>query len=335
MELMKLGNTGITTPKNAFGALPIQRIDMEAAAVLLRKAYKNGFVFFDTARGYTDSEEKIGYALSDVRDRIYLATKTMTTNAEEFRSQLATSLRMLKTSYVDIYQFHNPQKCPKPGDGSGLYEAMLEAKDKGLIRHIGITNHRLEVALEAADSGLYETIQFHFNYLSDEREQRLVKLCEEKGIGFIAMKAMSGGLVTSSAAASAWLGQFENVLPIWGVQRESELDEFIAYNKTPPVLDEELLKVIEKDRRELRGEFCRGCGYCLPCPADIDIPVSARMSLMIRRAPTSVFLGKEWQEKMKRIDDCIHCNHCAGHCPYGLDTPRLLQENYEDYKHFV
>jgi len=335
MDQITLGKTEIIVNKNGFGALPIQRISKEEAAILLKKAYRSGITFFDTARFYTDSEEKIGYALSDVRDNICLASKTMTNKVEEFWKQLNTSLNLLKTDHLDIYQFHNPSVCPKPGDGTGLYEAMLEAKDKGMIRHIGITNHRLPVAMEAAESGLYETIQFPFSYLATEKEIELVKLCEERGIGFIAMKALSGGLITNSAAAYAYLAQFDNVLPIWGIQREKELDEFISYIENPPVMNEELSTIINRDRKELGGEFCRGCGYCLPCPAGIDIPTSARMSLMVRRAPASVYLNDEWKQKMKKIEACIHCDHCKNHCPYGLDTPKLLEENWTDYKTFM
>ena len=335
MNRVILGTTKIEVNKNGFGALPIQRISREEAVYLLRKAYENGITFFDSARFYTDSEEKLGIALSDVREHIVLATKTMATRTEEFWKQLKESLRLLKTDHVDIYQFHNPAFCPKPGDGTGLYEAMLEAKAQGLIRHIGITNHRLKVAMEAAESGLYETIQFPFSYLATEKEQELVKLCEERGIGFIAMKALSGGLITHAAAAYAYLAQFPNVLPIWGIQKEKELDEFIEYNNHPPVMKDEITAIIDHDRRELGKDFCRGCGYCLPCPANIDIPTSARMSLMIRRAPVSVYLNSEWQEKMRRIEDCIHCDHCKSHCPYGLDTPQLLQENWVDYQNFI
>lgn len=335
MNQITLGTTGITVNKNGFGALPIQRISKEEAAGLLKKAYQSGTNFFDTARFYTDSEEKIGYALCDVRDKIFIATKTMATKTEEFWEHLHTSLENLKTDYVDIYQFHNPTFCPKPGDGSGLYEAMLQAKEKGLIRHIGITNHRLPVAVEAAESGLYETIQFPFSYLATDKEIDLVRLCKEKKIGFIAMKALSGGLITNSAAAYAYLNQFDNVLPIWGIQREKELDEFISYIDNPPTLSEELEKIIEHDREELAKDFCRGCGYCMPCPAEIDIPTSARMSLMIRRAPVSVYLNDYWKEKMKKIEECLHCNHCKDHCPYGLDTPKLLEENWIDYQQFM
>ncbi len=335
MNQVVLGKTGIKVDKNGFGALPIQRISREEASLILRKAYDSGITFFDTARFYTDSEEKLGYALNDVRRKIYIASKTMTTEVKEFWKQLNTTLEQLKTDYLDIYQFHNPGFCPKPGDGTGLYEAMQEAKEKGMIRFIGITNHRLPVAMEAAESGLYDTIQFPFSYLATEKEVALVKLCEEKEIGFLAMKALSGGLITNSAAAYAFLAQFENVLPIWGIQKMKELEEFIGYIEEPPVLNDELRAVIEKDRKELSSNFCRGCGYCLPCPAGIDIPTSARMSLMIRRAPVSVYLNDSWKAKMKLIENCIHCDHCKNHCPYGLDTPSLLADNWADYQTFL
>ena len=248
---------------------------------------------------------------------------------------LELSLSRMKTDHVDIYQFHNPPFCPKPGDGTGLYEAALEAKRQGKIRFIGITNHRLAVAKEAIESGLYDTLQFPFSYLASEKEIELVRMCKEKNMGFIAMKALSGGLINNSAAAYAYLAKFDNVLPIWGVQRESELDEFLSYVENPPELTPELQAVIDKDRQELAGEFCRGCGYCLPCPAGIDIPTCARMSLLIRRSPSAPHLSKESQEKMARIDNCIHCNHCVNHCPYGLNTPELLRRNYADYKTFL
>ena len=327
MSQVTLGMTGITVNKNGFGALPVQRVSMEEAGKLLRKAFENGITFFDTARAYTDSEAKIGYALSDVRDQIYIATKT----ADDFWRDLETSLSVLKTDYIDIYQFHNPSFCPKPGDGTGLYEAMLEAKSQGKIRHIGITNHRLSVAQEAIDSGLYEILQFPFCYLASEKDLAIVEACKEKRIGFIAMKALSGGMITDSAAAYAYLDQFDHVLPIWGVQREKELDEFIGYVKNPPVMTKEIEALIAHDRKELAGNFCRGCGYCMPCPVGIEINNCARMSLMIRRSPSEAQLTQEVQEKMKQIENCLHCGRCSSKCPYNLDTPKLLEENYKDY----
>ena len=331
-DMVTLGTTGITVNKNGFGALPIQRISQEDAVHLARKAYKAGIRFFDTARAYTDSEVKLGEAFEGIRSEVYIATKTAAQNAEDFWEDLHTSLRNLRTEYIDLYQFHNPAFCPKPGDGSGLYEAALEAKEKGMIRHIGLTNHRLTVAKEAIESGLYETLQFPFSYISGEQELELVELCRAKNVGFIAMKGLSGGLITNSAAAYAFEAQYDNVLPIWGVQRETELDEFLSYIDAPPRMNEELRAVIEKDRTELRGEFCRGCGYCMPCPVGIEINSCARMSLLLRRSPAAAYLSPEGQAKMKKIESCLHCNQCKAKCPYGLDTPALLARNYEDYK---
>lgn len=332
MITVTLGSTGITVNKNGFGALPIQRVTKEQAVFLAQKAYHAGVTFFDTARWYSDSEVKLGLAFDGMREKVFIATKTGATNAEDFWNDLETSLANLRTDYIDIYQFHNPAFCPKPGGDDGLYDAALEAKRQGKIRHIGITNHRLHIAKEAIESGLYETLQFPFCYISGAQELELVQMCKQNDMGFIAMKALSGGLITNAKAAYAFLSQFDNVLPIWGVQRESELDEFIEFIDNPPVMDDTIRAIIEKDRIELCGEFCRGCGYCMPCPAGIEINNAARMSLMLRRAPSKAWLTDEWQAKMKKIENCLHCDKCKSHCPYGLDTPGLLEKNYEDYK---
>lgn len=335
MKRVTLGKTGIQVNFNGFGALPVQRVGMEEACTILQKAYQNGIDFYDTARVYSDSEEKLGQALSSVRENIIIATKTMSQTVEGFWADLETSLGLLKTDYIDIYQFHNPPFCPKPGDGSGLYEAMQQAKEQGKIRHIGITNHRMKVAVEAVESGLYETLQFPFSYLADEQDLKLVRLCEEKQVGFICMKALAGGLINNAAAAYSYLAQFDQLVPIWGIQKEQELDEFLRYQQEAPVVDEARRAFWKSEQTSLAGEFCRGCGYCLPCPAEIDIPTCARMALLLRRSPTAGHVSEAGKEKMERIRDCIHCNHCVKHCPYGLDTPALLQRNLQDYEAFT
>lgn len=331
MDYVTLGRTEIKVCKNGFGALPIQRISFDSAKEILLHAYSSGINFFDTARFYTDSEEKIGYALSDVRDKIYIATKTAAQNADDFWKDLNTSLNNMKTDYIDIYQFHNPSFCPKPNDGTGLYEAMLEAKAQGKIRFIGLTNHRLAVAQEAIDSVLYDTIQFPFCYLATDKDIAIVENCKKNNLGFIAMKGLSGGLISNSAAAYAFMAQYDNVLPIWGVQRMSELNEFLSYNTNPPSVTSEIKELIDNDRKMLAGEFCRGCGYCMPCPVGIEINNCARMSLLLRRSPSELQLTPAVQAKMKKIENCLHCNQCKSKCPYGLDTPKLLEENYKDY----
>jgi len=332
MTTVTLGKTGIEVIKNGFGALPIQRISDDEAVKILKRAYDGGIRFFDTARFYTDSEKKLGLAFSDMRDKVYIASKTMAKTVEDFEKDLETTLGELNCDYLDLYQFHNPPFCPKRDDGTGLYEAMEKAKAEGKIRHIGITSHRIKVATEAIESGLYETLQFPLNYLASDKDLEIEKLCREAGMGFIAMKGMSGGLITDSRVAYAYLDQFKNVLPIWGVQRMSELEEFLSYNDNPPKMNDEIKAIIEKDRAELSGDFCRGCGYCMPCPAGIDIANCARMSLLLRRSPSELQLTEKVQAEMRKIDDCIMCGRCRTRCPYGLDTPSLLERNYKDYK---
>jgi aryl-alcohol dehydrogenase-like predicted oxidoreductase len=330
-----LGRTGLRVNKDGFGALPIQRIPLSQAVPLLRRALDGGLNYFDSARAYTDSEEKLGAAFSSRRGEFILATKTASSSVEGFWRDLETSLKTLGTGYIDVYQFHNPETVPRPGDGNGLYDAMLQAREQGKIRFIGITNHRLSVAREAVESGLYDTLQFPFSYLSGEQDEALVRLCGEKNVGFIAMKALSGGLITDVGAARAWLGTFENALPIWGIQREAELDALFAAQEGPVRLTSGQRARIQKDREELAGTFCRACGYCLPCPAEINIGTCARMSLLLRRMPPQQFLTETWQREMAKIDNCQNCGHCRAHCPYGLDTPNLLRKNYGDYKKFL
>jgi len=335
-KTVTLGSTGITVNFNGFGALPIQRVSIDEAVKIVRRAYDGGVRFFDTARYYSDSEEKLGIAFEGIRESVYIASKTGAGNAEDFWKELNTTLTNLKTDYLDIYQFHNLSFVPKPGDGTGLYEAMLEAKQQGKIRHIGMTNHRLHLANEIIDSGLYETLQFPFCYLASDEEIKLVNKCREHNMGFIAMKGMSGGLINNSKAAYAYIYQYDNVLPIWGVQRKEELEEFLSYDQNPPLLDDELKIVIQKDREELSGEFCRACGYCVPsCPMGIEINACARMMIMLGRAPIEAWTTPHWQKKMKETEKCIGCGKCKTKCPYGLDIPALLKKNYNEYWEFL
>lgn len=336
MLKVRLGKTGLLVNKNGFGALPVQRVTRDEAVRLLHKAFDNGVDFYDTAHSYSDSELKLGAAFGNHRrDKIVIATKSGAQTAAGFRQDLETSLTQLATDHIDIFQFHNPSFCPRPDDGTGLYEAALEAKKQGKIRFIGITNHRLKVAKDAVESGLFATLQFPFSYLSAAPDLEVAQLCRKHDMGFIAMKALSGGLISDSAAAYAFLAQFDHVEPIWGIQREKELDEFLSYQNNPPELSDAMRAKIERDRAELSGDFCRGCGYCLPCPAGIEINTCARMSLLLRRAPQAYWLSSEWQQKMAKIRECLHCGRCTSMCPYNLNTPELLVKNYEDYLSFL
>ena len=334
METIRLGRTELYVTKTSFGALPIQRISKADAVKLVRRAYEGGINYFDTANAYTDSEEKLGEALEGIRQNVVISTKSAGKDKKTVLSHIENSLRSLRTDYIDLFQFHNPAVLPDPSDPDGPFAAALEMQQKGYIRHIGITNHRLKVAQAAIDSGNFETLQFPFCYLAAPQDLALVEQCKAHDMGFIAMKGLSGGLLNNAEACCAFMSQYDNVVPIWGIQHEWELDQWLELAKREVRLTPELQAVIDHDRQELAGNFCRSCGYCLPCAAGIDIPQAARMSALLRRSPYQKYMSDEWYAKMHKVEECVHCNACKSRCPYGLDTPALLQLMLKDYDEF-
>jgi aryl-alcohol dehydrogenase-like predicted oxidoreductase len=335
MKKTRLGKTGLMVTRTSFGVLPVQRTEKKEAARILRRAFDGGMNFYDSARAYTDSEEKLGYALGSVRDQIHIATKSGATTRAGLLKDLETSLRNLGTDYVDLMQLHNPKDLPNPEDPESSYAGLLEARRKGMIRHLGITQHSIAQAEKAVASGLYETMQFPLCMISSGRDMALAELCRKNDMGVIAMKALCGGLLRSPRAAFVFLRQHENIVPIWGIQRMDELEKLLALDAEDPRLDAELQDQIARDRAELSGSFCRACGYCLPCPAKIPIPMAARMHLLLQRMPTEAFRSDEWRKNMSRIGDCTECGHCRKHCPYGLNPPVLLKEAKAAYDKFI
>jgi len=331
MATMRFGRTNLTVGRTGMGCIPIQRITYDESTALLRRAFDGGVTVFDTANGYTTSEERIGIALGEVRHKVVLCTKSGAGTPADLITQLDNSLRMLRTDYIDVFQFHNPGKVPVPGGADGLYDALDAARRAGKVRFIGISAHKRENAETAVASGFYDVLQFPFSYLSTPAEMAVAALCHTHDVGVLGMKALSGGILTNAQAAFAYLRAYENIVPIWGIQTPEQLDEILGYEKAPPAMDDAMQTVINNDRVALAAAFCRACGYCLPCPAQIPIPMAARMKYLLRRMRTDVFQSPEWQVQMRRIDDCTQCGHCATHCPYELDVPKLLKEHQDDY----
>ena len=323
------GKTGLKVSRTGFGCIPIQRISYDESTALLRKAYSAGVTLYDTANGYTTSEDRIGTALSHVRDNIVLCTKSMAKTPEDLLANLDNSLKMMRTDYIDVFQFHNPSFVPRPGGDDGLYDALARAKTQGKILFIGITAHQRKIALEAVRSGLYDTLQYPFSYLSTDEELALIAECNRHNVGILAMKGLCGGILSNAKAAFAFLRQYDSVVPIWGMETMDQLEEFISYEKVPPRLDDALQRAIDTDRSRLLGSFCRACGYFLPCPANIPIPMAARIEFLLGRMLREQFLTDEWAENMRKIDDCTKCGRCIAKCPYELDVPELLKKHQE------
>ncbi|MBR5093864.1 MAG: aldo/keto reductase [Oscillospiraceae bacterium] len=334
MKTIPFGSTGLMVSKPAMGCLPLQRCSKEDAIRLLRAAFDGGITYYDTANAYTDSEEKIGLALSDVRDKIVLSTKSQSRDKAGVLAHIELSLQRMRTDHIDLFQFHQVPEVPDPDDPNGAYAGALEAKARGWIDHIGVTTHRVDVAEACIASGLFETLQFPFSYISSERDLALAGKCKEAGMGYIAMKGLAGGMLTNVRACHAFMAQYENVVPIWGIQTMEELRQWLDVAEEDPAMDEELSAFIRRERQELSGSFCRSCGYCMPCPVGIEIRNCARMDRLLRRSPWQQYMTPEWQAKMAKIEDCLGCRRCASRCPYQLDTPALLKYMLKDYREF-
>ncbi len=334
MKKIRLGKTELMVTKPALGCLPLQRCDREYAVRLIRAAYDAGINFYDTANAYTDSESKLGEAFEGIRQNVIIATKSMCRDKEGVLAHLQNSLKMLKTDYIDLFQFHNVPEVPSLEDENGAFAGALEAKKRGYIRHIGVTSHRVDIAEACIETGNFETLQFPFSYISSDRDLALAEKCKQADMGFIAMKGLAGGLLTNTRACHAFMEQYDNVVPIWGMQKLEELEDWIKLSEQEVRLDDELRQRIEEDKKMLEGSFCRSCGYCMPCPAGIYIRDCARMNMLLRRSPWKQYFTPEWREKMKKIEDCLHCGQCKKKCPYGLDTPALLKFMLDDYNQF-
>ena len=331
MQQIVFGKTGLKVGRTGFGCIPIQRVSYEESTALLQYACERGITLYDTANAYTTSEDRIGTALHHVRDKIVLCTKSGASTPEGVMEHIENSLRKLRTNYIDVLQFHNPSFLPVPEGVDGLYDLAMKAKAQGKIRHIGITAHSKDRARAAVLSGLYDTLQYPLSYLSTDEELALIGLCREHNVGLLAMKGLCGGLLANARAAFAFLRQYDSVIPIWGMQKMSELEEFLSCEDEPPLLDNALQSAINADKAELSGSFCRCCGYCDPCPEGIPISNAARITFLLRRMVKENFLTPEWQNNMRLIDNCTNCGHCKENCPYGLDVPALLKRQQAGY----
>ena len=327
MEYRALGRTGLQISPMGLGGIPVQRIDAEGTKQLLQKLVVAGVNYIDTARGYTVSEEYIGYGLEGIRDKFVLTTKSMARTKEAMAADIDISLKNLRTDYIDLYQVHNPgpkdlETVIAPG---GALEALLEARQAGKIGHIGITLHSADMFQKALELSWVETIMFPYNLVETQGED-LIRICGQKGIGFIAMKPLAGGAIEDATLALRFIGQNSNVsVVIPGMAEEKELQQNLAAvaDTTPLSLEEK--QKINRIRSTLGTQFCRRCNYCAPCPMGIGIPGIFVLEGYFSRYNLQDWALARYNGTPVKASACIGCGACEARCPYQLPIRKMLK----------
>lgn len=331
MRKVELGATGLVVSEVGFGGIPIQRLSHVEAVSVVRKCLDLGITFLDTANGYTTSEERIGEAIRGRRDHLVLATKTQARDAEGVAKHLALSLERLGVDAIDLYQFHcvsseeDYRKVLAPG---GPLDVVRQAQASGVVRHVGLTSHAMDIATKAVRSGHFQTIMFPFNFVAAEAAQELIPLALEREVGFIAMKPLAGGALDDASLAFKYLRQFPQVLPIPGIERAAEIEEIVAILDGPAQLTPDQQAEMDRIRSELGNRFCRRCGYCEPCPQGVSIQTLMILDSIIKRMPAANVFS-DLAQTVEDAQECVECGECEEKCPYGLPIREMIQERVD------
>jgi predicted aldo/keto reductase-like oxidoreductase len=335
MKTVQLGKTGLEVSRVGSGGIPIQRLTEKEAIKVVQRCLDLGVTFIDTANGYTTSEERIGKAIAGRREQVIIATKSGGKDKQTALEHLDLSLQRLNTDYLDLWQFHGVstfeayEQILGPG---GAMEAAREALEAGKVRHIGITSHSMEVALKAVPSGLFETLQFPFNVITNEPADELVPLAKEHGLGFIAMKPFAGGMLDNANLAIKYLLQFDSVVPDPGIEKTAEIEEIVDIVNGPWKLTSEERQQIEDLRAQVDTRFCRRCEYCQPCPQGVRISTIMNLPSFVKRFPRERLLEGWVADAIGTGENCIECGECEEKCPYHLPIREMIVEYMEIYE---
>lgn len=327
MEYRTLGKTNLKISRMGFGGIPIQRIDAEGTKEILQKLHEAGVNYIDTARGYSVSEEYIGYALEGIRDDFVLATKSMARTKEAMAADVDLSLKLLRTDYIDLYQIHNPspedlEVVLAPG---GALEALLEAKAAGKIGHIGITLHTAPMFEKAVNFDWVETIMFPYN-LVELQGEKLMRACTEKNIGFICMKPLAGGAIDDVPLALKFILNNPDVtVVIPGMASLAEVEQNLQVAANVDKLTDADMKKIDQIRTSLGTEFCRRCNYCNPCTVGITIYCQFLFEGYYKRYNLKEWSTERYNAQAKKASDCIGCGVCEERCPYNLPIRDMMK----------
>ena len=334
MRYVKFGRTNLSISELGFGGIPIIRLDKDMAVKVLRRAYERGINFCDTANAYRDSEQKIGWAIEGMREKVVIATKTLQRDAQGATKQLENSLRMLGTDYIDLYQLHQIAQekdltaVTAPG---GAFEAVAKARKEGKVRFIGVTSHNLSMALKLVKTDLFSSIQFPFNFIEDAAKDELHKAARELGMGILAMKPFAGGMIDNADIAFKFLRKYPDVVPIPGFDSVGGVDEVVSFYERSSVVTEQDRRLMQNYRTELGKHFCRRCEYCQPCPSGVMITIAMGYKILASRMSpaVSVDFARAAMESVKLCDDC---GTCIERCPYELPIQEMLKAHYDLYE---
>ncbi|UCH50796.1 MAG: aldo/keto reductase [Chloroflexota bacterium] len=335
MEKIRLGKTDMLVSRLGFGGIPIQRLSEDDAVAVVKRCLDLGITFLDTANGYTTSEERIGKAIAGRREEVVIATKSLSRKREGTEKHLNLSLERLNVKYIDLYQFHgisDEASLDMILAPDGPLAFAEKARDKGLIKHIGITSHQIDVAKEAVASDHFETIMFPFNFVTSEAADELIPLARKHDVGFIAMKPLAGGMIDNARIAFKYLFQFPDIVTIPGIERVSEIEEIVrvlADSKTVTAAEK---KEMQKLKDELGTRFCHRCDYCQPCDEGIMISNVMAYPGLRRRIPPERLFGGPWGQMVEKAATCTECGECEEKCPYDLPIRELLAEYVKEYR---
>jgi len=335
MDKVRLGKTELMVSKIGLGGVPLQRLTDDEAAAVTKRCLDRGINFFDTAIEYSNSEGRVGKAIRSRRQGLIIATKSNFGTRQEIKNNLKLSLKQLGVDYIHLYQFHNVSDLSTYRSligPRGPIPVMQDAKRSGLVKHIGITTHSMDVAKEAVKSGHFETIMFPFNFVTSESATELLPLTRQYDIGFIAMKPLAGGLVKQVKIAFKYLLQFPDVVAIPGIQRENEIDEIVRIVEGKPQMTGAERKEMARVIAEMNKKLCRRCGYCEPCPQGIPVLRLTDLLPYLINMPPQILFAPEIVNRIEKVTDCDKCGECEEKCPYHLPVMELIVEHANAYR---
>lgn len=331
MNSIQLGQTGLSVQRLGFGGIPIQRVGEAEAVAAVSRAIELGYNLFDTARAYSTSEHRIGLALKarGPKEKIIVASKSLAKTAKEMENDLRLSLDQLGLDRIDIYQCHmvgdmrQYETIIGPG---GALEALQEAKSKGLISHIGLTSHKLDVLKRGVEEGPWETIMVAYSLLEPLAGEEVIPAALARGLGIMTMKSFAGGVLEDSRLALKWILNRPGLIVLAGMESAALVEENWAVFNSDWTLTPSQDAEIQVLQEEFSHAYCRRCDYCQPCSEDIPISTVLNLKSMVKRIGREVLNRDRQKKAIESVAQCAECCQCLDRCPYGLSIPKLLRE---------